>query len=299
MIKQLAILCTTLIALLVLSPQVILATGATMTFSPNNGEFSDEFFLNLIIDGGENSFNAAEASIQPSTNLFIKDILLGDCNFTFLKPPTSTNLSFEGVILGNSSKNCTVYTLVVVPIEDGEAGVSITDASVKRYGDATDILSEAQNAVFTVTATTTPTQSQNGPQLNQPQEGKYTVVLRMYLDQNTVPQTQVKLTNVDTKETVSATTDASGVVFFENIEGGLYTISANTNETFFEDTIININGENRTVSLGITLKNKPPSVEIKNNFSTLLSNRVFQIIIGGLLLVITALTIVIIKNKKK
>src|SRR5690348_7349389 len=71
------------------------AASTVMGFLPSTGSYSQPFTVNLVIDGHGDTFNAAQATITPSSNLVVKDVMLGDCNFSFLITPGITNLSFE------------------------------------------------------------------------------------------------------------------------------------------------------------------------------------------------------------
>src|SRR5947209_20054927 len=86
------------------------AANGTIKVSPGNGTYANSFTINMVIDGGGQSFNAAQAAIKLSQNLAVKDITLGNCNFSFIKTPSVDDLSFSGAILGGSVSNCTLYT---------------------------------------------------------------------------------------------------------------------------------------------------------------------------------------------
>jgi hypothetical protein len=136
---------------LVLAPGAY-AASATMSLSPATGSYDagNAFSVDLVIDGNGEAFNAAKATVEASAGLQINDVFLGDCNFSFITTPTSTNPSFVGAILGDSSEQCTVYTLSVTPVAQGTGLITISGASVKKYGSAEEILQSAQNGTYTL-----------------------------------------------------------------------------------------------------------------------------------------------------
>ena len=144
------------------------AASATINLSPATGSYDvgSTFSVDLVIDGNGEAFNAAKATVEVSGGLQVNDVFLGDCNFSFITTPTATNPSFVGALLGDSSGQCTVYTLSLTPSSSGTGLITISDASVKKYGNAEEILQSVQNGTYTLNSATgsssqgsTPTQS--------------------------------------------------------------------------------------------------------------------------------------------
>ena len=146
------ILLVTLSLLPLALTQSTYAASATMSLSPATGSYDagNAFSVDLVIDGNGDAFNAAKATVEVSAGLQINDVFLGDCNFSFITTPTATNPSFVGAILGDSSQLCTVYTLSLTPVAQGTGLITISGASVKKYGSAEEILQSAQNGTYTL-----------------------------------------------------------------------------------------------------------------------------------------------------
>ena len=146
------ILLVTLSLLPLALTQSTYAASATMSLSPATGSYDagNAFSVDLVIDGNGDAFNAAKATVEVSGGLQINDVFLGDCNFSFITTPTATNPSFVGAILGDSSQQCTVYTLSLTPVAQGTGLITISGASVKKYGSAEEILQSAQNGTYTL-----------------------------------------------------------------------------------------------------------------------------------------------------
>lgn len=140
---------------------------ATINVSPSSGSFAigQQFTVSVVIDGGGQVFNAAQANIALSSNLSIQAFVLtpatsGGCNFTFAnnkKTPTALDPSFAGAILNGSSSRCTVYSLVLSATAPGTGTITLTKAEVKAYGEHGEILLSVQNGSYTITSAPTPT----------------------------------------------------------------------------------------------------------------------------------------------
>ena len=150
LIKKILLLTLSLLPL-ALTPGAY-AASTTMSLSPATGSFDagNAYSVDLVIDGNGDAFNAAKATVEVSAGLQINDVFLGDCNFSFITTPTATNPSFVGAILGDSSGQCTVYTLSLTPVAQGTGLITISGASVKKYGSAEEILQSAQNGTYTL-----------------------------------------------------------------------------------------------------------------------------------------------------
>lgn len=150
---------------------------AIMLASPYTGTYqlNQPFTVDIIADGGGQSFNAARATVTISSNLTVQSISFppatsGGCGFIFPNTnatPTITNPSFAGAILNGSSARCIVYTLTVVANTTGIGTITFTQESVKAYANSGEIFSSAQNGSYNLgiipTATPTPTPTPNMP----------------------------------------------------------------------------------------------------------------------------------------
>lgn len=157
--KKLIIAPSSLLLALYLVPlEVVSAAGnGTIGVNPKDGssyETGKSFIIDMIIDGKGDSFNAAKATVIISSSLQVNDLILGDCNFSFIQTPQATDPSFVGIILGGSSKKCTAYTLTLTPPPEETGSINLSNASIKKYGDASEILNSVQNGTYTIAGTT-------------------------------------------------------------------------------------------------------------------------------------------------
>lgn len=140
---------------------------AIITVSPSSGTYNigDQITVNLIVDGGGQTFNAARANIAASTNLTIQSLSVpdpstGGCGFVFpnkASTPSVTNLSFAGAILNGSSPRCIAYTLTLVANTTGVGTITVQNGSVKAYADSSEIFLSAQSGTYSLGITPTPT----------------------------------------------------------------------------------------------------------------------------------------------
>jgi hypothetical protein len=159
---------------LVLRPQDIRQRAAanktaTISIIPSSGTYApgQDFTLSLVIDGGGQTFNAAQATVSVSSNLSIQSLTItpqgsGGCNFTFVKTnktPSASNPSFAGGILQGFSNLCTLYTMVVRGTSNGPASVTIGQSSVKGYDSHGEILQTTLSGIYTIGNVPTPTPS--------------------------------------------------------------------------------------------------------------------------------------------
>ena len=117
----------------------------------------DPFSIDVVIDGGGQEFNAAEATVTVSANLSVTGIstpATNPCNFVYTDSPATTDPSFAGAMLGTSSTQCTVYTLNITPLSAGTGTITFTNASVKAYSDNSEILSYVIDGSYTLTGPT-------------------------------------------------------------------------------------------------------------------------------------------------
>ncbi len=140
---------------------------AIISVAPYSGTYpvGQTFTVNLIVDGGGQTFNAAKADISLSSNLAIQTLTVtpqasGGCNFTFVNnqhTPTAASPSFAGAILNGSSPSCIVYSLTVLVKASGVASITINNGSVKSYSNSNEILNSVQSGTYNTGVTPTPT----------------------------------------------------------------------------------------------------------------------------------------------
>ncbi len=233
----------------------VYAAETTIGVSPNSGTFDKAFKANIVIDGKGDVFNAAESKVKISSNLTVKDIILGDCNFSYLSTPTTENLSFSGVILSGSSKKCTVYTMTLLPKEKGNASINLSDGSVRRYGDAVNVLKGMNNASFTLSGTVASAQTK--AITTKETNGLYTLTINVVAKEHEPLQDAlVSLTSPDIKSAVKIKTSASGQAQFTKLKEGVYEATVDKDNKIVARTIINVKGSNPNISFGINLENQ-------------------------------------------
>jgi hypothetical protein len=147
--------------------QALLQTATINTFPASASvTVGTPVTVNVVVDGGGQAFNAAQATVAGSPNLAITSLsapATNPCNFTYMQTPTRANPSFAGAILASSSTTCTVYTLTLTPLSAGTGTITLSNASVKAYSDSGEILQGVQNGTYTLVAPT-PTPTGNGLQ---------------------------------------------------------------------------------------------------------------------------------------
>lgn len=144
------------------------AEAASLFFTPQMGEFGvgKEISVDLKIDSEGVGLNAAQATIRfPKDTLTVKSIDKTNSTFNFwLEEPTFSNedgvISFVGgTPFGVSGASLSVMHIVFTSKGSGAAPLTILDAAISASdGSGTNILSKTNNAVFTISPTTsTPT----------------------------------------------------------------------------------------------------------------------------------------------
>ncbi len=261
--RKVLIAIVILSSLILLCPSSAYAAGAVMQLDPHSGDYGTEFTTQLRVVGQGVSFNAAAATVVVSPTLRIKEVIYGDCNFSFLKTPTTNNPSFSGVILSGSEDSCSVYTLRLVPIKKGSAAITVTDASVKQFGDAAEILQSVKNAEFTLTGEVVfdvqPAASADAD--------TYTTVVNVIHDAQTpasdVKVTLVAVTNAGTVSQQSATTNQLGQVTFNNLSAGLYQIQVWNQEQELAQVLVTIGGDTSQFMFTIDLSQQTTNPLLK------------------------------------
>jgi hypothetical protein len=295
----------------IVSNKIVFAGNTTIEVSPNSGEkpIGTPFSVDLTIQGNGDVFNAAQATVTVSNNLAIKNLETGDCNFSFVNTPTITNPSFVGVLLGSSQKTCTVYTITLIPTADGQGSITLSNASVKSFPDALNVLASLQNGTYIITAADgehslspkpiLPTEViTNIPTMQEKQthSSPYTITLR---DDHNTPLSGITIIldpapsgPPDTEQTTPETgtpiptsfpvqiakTDVQGIATFANVPQGVHTAVVLDDKKELAKNTFTVTGQNHTLVMGITAK-KPA-----NNFLPLLIIIIVMAGLGGFFL---------------
>ena len=141
-----------LISFLFSSP-VLAAGTATITASPATGTYKvgDTFNVDVVVDGGGVTFNAAQSNVCLNSNIIIKSVTPKDCNFAFVSTPSASNLNFAGAMLAASSNKCSVYTLGLQAAAAGTGTLSFSHEQVKSAKDSSELFSSATDGSYTIT----------------------------------------------------------------------------------------------------------------------------------------------------
>ena len=281
------------------------AASTTILPSPNIGSYSKPFTINMVVDGHGDKFNAAESTVKISSNLSIQDLTLGNCNFSFLHTPTVQNPSFAGVIISTYSTKCTVYSLTLAPKEKGKASITLSKASVKRFGDAANVLSSTYNGSYTLTGVAYTSTGQNNQMVNTSGQGLYTLYLKVYSSGTTpVSNASVTLNTVPAKNKQQGTTDNTGTAHFSNLQAGVYDAVVTEGLSKVGETIVNVSGQNHVLSLSIDLsaQKNNPLLKLGSILNYLAANPLFLVgalVVGIIIGVGVALLIIKLVWKKK
>lgn len=277
MTRTLTVIILILLVFLVYGGTSVSAAKTTIAATPATGAFKTAYQVHVVINGNGDVFNAAEAVASVSANLTVQDVVLGDCNFSYISPPSTSNLSFQGVALGKSLKKCTVYTATLVPKAQGAGSLTLSSASVKRYGDAANVLASVQGGSYTLTGAV----EVSSPDVPVPQEGLYSVVLNVTSVKENAPIEGVKVTlkSVESEKPLESVTDKTGRAQFLNIPSGVYQQTA---EGYAGDTIINVTGPNKILVLGIKL------TSAQKDYLIIVGAVVAVLLLGILLMVLRA-----------
>ncbi|MEK7572070.1 MAG: carboxypeptidase-like regulatory domain-containing protein [Patescibacteria group bacterium] len=260
--------------LLLLMPTDALA--ATITLSPSAGTFATNapFTVAMIIDEETTAFNAAQAKVVLSENLTVQDMTLGNCDFSFVKTPSVQDLSFVGVTLGGSKQNCTIYSLTLLPNRAGTATITMTDGSVKKYGDGSELLTAVQYGNYEIGSGNTNnivanifTSSEETPLVpvsapattailkTEKDLEAYTVSIKV-IDEDNRPLEEAVVTlkpqlNATSPIIKTGETDASGLVTFADVAPDIYTVTAKKNDKIIAEQIVNTQGSSPVLTLGL------------------------------------------------
>ncbi len=291
-----------ILCLIFFTSQNSLAANTTMIFSPSTGTYDKAFSVSLVINGNGDKFNAVQATVSLSNNLAIQDLTYGDCNFSFLKTPSIQNPTFEGIIPGSYSTKCAVFTMTLIPIAKGTGSINISKATVRRYGDAAEVLSLTQNGSYTLSAAiSAPTSMQLK---NTSKTDLYTLYFKVSSSNLTpVSKASVILNQISSKSQTQGTTGNSGVAHFSNLVQGLYDVVIKEDVNKVGEEVINVTGSNNVLSLGINLTTQKsnPLMRKPSLLNSISSNPLFIIgilIIGIILGVVVAVVVLKLLGKK-
>ncbi|MEP7167568.1 MAG: hypothetical protein ABI758_06365 [Candidatus Woesebacteria bacterium] len=248
---------TVLVCFLSLVPPVAFAADATMSIVPDKGIYTDTFKVNLELDGNGKLFNAAQATVSLSPNLEVEDLTIGNCNLSFLSTPDITNPSFRGVILGDTSQKCYVYTLTLLAKAKGEATIKLSNTSVIEYKSASNILTSSQNGAFTLTAVSpkagmkTESVASESAALQD-----YSLVIKILSREDKPVQTiNVNLTPSLGGKSFSQNTSTDGEAIFQKLTPGVYIASVGKGEDD-QKMIINVDGKNHFLTLSMRISDE-------------------------------------------
>jgi hypothetical protein len=277
--------CKKLIAIITLGILLLAvptsAFAAAIQITPHSGSLSANrpISIAVVIDETADAFNAAQANVTLSNNLTVADLVMGDCEFSFIKTPSIQDPSFVGVSLGTAKKNCTVYTLSVLPNGSDPATIALTNGSVKRHGDAKELLTAVQNGNYTVGSenigtiisnllannvssdSLVPVTSAASTIETESNLDNYTVSVKVFdtgknpLANSTVTlQPQLQATDAQVQE---IQTNKDGVAEFKNVSPNVYTVRAKHDGDVIAEQIMNAQGKQPILTMG--LQDEKPS----------------------------------------
>lgn len=139
----------------------------TINITPTNQNYNvgQQFTISLVLNGGGQQFNAAQADVAVSSNLTVNSLNIvpaasGGCNFTYVnnsKTPQVSDLSFAGAILSGDVSSCTLYTATITANASGTGTITLTKVRMISTPGHKDILQSYQNGVYTINVGSTPT----------------------------------------------------------------------------------------------------------------------------------------------
>lgn len=257
------------IFLVVFVTKAIAAGSATIYVSPVGGNYNvgQNFTADIVVDGAGAIFNAAKADVSVSTNLAVKDLTLGDCNFAFIKTPTPKMLSFVGVILGSYSNKCSVYRLTLQVVRTGQGYITLANGSVKSYKKALEILSGSKNSAYTLNPSSDNQQSLTNFESPLPTEipqnnlSSYNIVLNIKNENgSSLPGAMVNIEyqglvkNQSSFQFLPQTSNATGTVEFTNVPKGIYKVKAQYQGKVLAENVLNVEGTSKSIILGLQAK---------------------------------------------
>lgn len=288
-LKSPKLLFVLLLIFMVVIKQEVWAAAGSITAIPDTGSYATGTTLNVAIriEGGGVAFNAAKATVALLPSAPIQSIQIGDCGFAYIKTPTTSDPSFVGVILGNSSTSCTAYTMRFQTNNVGSQSISITDASIRSYQGAQEELNSVKGGNFTITQSsvggvtpivtipvTPPSVDPNGNRL-------YSVAYSVSVPKNTSPQNVKVLLDsrtapAQTEINQPTENEPEGFVTakFENVPEGTHTLSVLSGKKKLDEQIVYLDGDDKNLAFG----NKP----------TPASTPIFWYVIAGVAVLLVA-----------
>lgn len=283
----------------VLTVKSAMAANGSISITPQTGEYviGQKIKVLVKINGGATLFNAAKAKVFIPETLHLDSVIIGDCIFAFVVTPTNNNPSFAGVILGGSSKSCTVYELNLTAQKSGNGNITFSDASIKARDGASEILSTVSGSNFSVKDSgTTPIE----PSVVNPTEApriidgvkSYDITYSVSVPNvNSLagvlvsldPQLPSKITAIST---LNSDNPDTVVALFQNVPEGIHTITTYNNNKLLTSQIVNVSGSNRYLEIGSVEKQETPIM-------------LYVAILTGILISILAIAIFIYLRKGK
>jgi hypothetical protein len=293
------------------------AAGPSISVNPATANWTvgQTYSVQFVVDGSGQEFDVASADVGFSSNLSVQGVVLGDCNFAFVKTPSTQNLSFAGAILGGSSNHCTAFTAQIKPVNSGIGAVTLSNGSIISHTSPShEIISSVQNGRFAlnnegVTAqvispvppvlvsptrvparTTQPTPQTVAARQSQiasivePAATSYKLDITVFDPLlNPAINRLVELVNLDKKQT----TNKAGQVEFRGVVGGVHTIQVKDKNKNLAEQIVNLSGPQQVYALSIIeSQNKLPQPTQSGTGNSLL--KIILIAVG----VIVALNVI-------
>lgn len=236
-------------------PVFAITHAAAIQTNPSSGSFSEPFTVDVMVNGSAKSFNAAQATVTLSSNLVLSDLVYGDCNFSFVTTPSVSSPSFAGVILGGSSKQCTVYTMTVTPTSAGQGTITFTKGSVKEIYTASELIASVKNGTYTLTGsgtsgiTVTPTSSETDTK----DIPAYSLNVKVASGGSPNSRTNVVLSpqGEGSTRSLQVATDSEGVAHLSDVPPGTYVLSVHENGRKVTEKVINVAGNQQVLTFGV------------------------------------------------
>ena len=247
------------------------AAGGSIVLSPVSGSFSagSTITTEVKIDGGGIPFNAAKATVKLQPNQNIQDLIIGNCDFSFIKTPTISDPSFVGVLLGDSRDSCIAYSLTFTAYTAGIQGITLSDGSIKAFQGAYELLTGLTDASFTITGnsqsnsisstpitpTTAPTRTQDG---QRQYSVKYSFIVPEQIDVTEVTALLDAQLPTETKVLAQPKNGSPARLSatFENVLEGVHTLKALHKGKILAEQIVNVTGDNKDIVLGSSVTPK-------------------------------------------
>ncbi|HVZ11887.1 MAG TPA: hypothetical protein VG965_02560 [Patescibacteria group bacterium] len=284
----------------------VFAAGGSIRAVPSvlNPTSGESFDVDIVVNGGGVAFNTAKASITVASNLEVRDLILGNCGFSFVVTPTTSNPSFVGAVLGGGIDSCTAFTLKL-KLKDANTGtVTVSDGSIVASSDHSQLISVMQGGIYqaqknqqhavnltplpviAVSPSSKSTNSvTNGP--IQTELNEYTLLVT-YLDANEHPIYGAKVSIANSPAT--GTTDYNGHAVLAGIQSGVNTLNVQKNNKNVSE-IISLSGSNPVVSFSI--KDGATTNSLPNPGLTNIAVTPLMIIVGIIIVAVIAEAVIL------